>query len=160
MLEAVNPDSETKGWALKGRRAIIHLPNSKGPNIHLISGMTSTGLVYPIIKRGSLRNEGAHQWLKEMLNTFRNQGNEFNNTVVVCDNASCHSRLESILENEIDSDVEIIRLAPYSCVLNPIENAWSKIKSVIKEHISRKSTSIVNPISEINMGEQRLIWLE
>lgn len=53
----------TKGWARAGDRAVVQLPNSKGPNLHVIGGMTAAGMVHTELKQGSFRKEDAQQWL-------------------------------------------------------------------------------------------------
>lgn len=78
-------------------------------------------------------------------------GNDLSELVVVVDNAPCHNRLETLFEN---SSATLLRLSPYSPMLNPIETIWGKIKSHVK---SAMGIPQVNPP---NVGEQRLVYLE
>ncbi|OAF63600.1 hypothetical protein A3Q56_08692, partial [Intoshia linei] len=69
-------------------------------------------------------------------------------------NAPCHSHIEDILSEQEFLEHYILRLAPYSPMLNPIEKVWSVIKSEVKRHLSirmpqilvadRKNMSIMN----------------
>ena len=146
----------TKGWARVGDRASVVLPNSREPNLHLIAGITNTGLINAKTKRGSFKWTDANNWLREILEHYRNQGHDMQNVVVVCDNAPCHSKLEDVMQEEPFVGVNLLRLAPYSCMLNPIEGIWSKIKSKVKSDLGIPATTISN----IPLGEQRLRRLE
>jgi len=46
---------------------------------------------------------------------FKDMGNHLQDLMVVCNNATCHS----------DEDADLLRLAPYSPMLDPIETIWS-----------------------------------
>ena len=66
-------------------------------------------------------------------------------------NAPCHSKVQEL---ELDFPGLTIRcLGPYSPMLNPIENVWSKMKSYIKRHMR---VPAVCP----GVGEQRLQYVE
>ena len=71
--------------------------------------------------------------------------------VIVADNAPCHSRLEAAVRN---SGAEVLRLGPYSPMLNPIENIWSKVKSDVKSNLR------IPDVSPPGVTEQRLVYLE
>ena len=144
----------TKGWARRGDRATMTLPNSKGPNLHLISGFTSTALVGFTTRRGSFKADDADEWLRQLLRD-RAEDHDLSNVVIICDNAPCHSHFERVISEQEFSGTELLRLAPYSCMLNPIENIWSKVKNYVK-------TSLANPPVSFDMtlGEQRMRHLE
>jgi transposase len=59
-------------------------------------------------------------------------GNQLEGLVIVCDNAPCHSRLEAVTNG---TTVTLLRLGPYSPMLNPIEAIWSKVKCYTKTHL-------------------------
>nr|CAI5869481.1 unnamed protein product [Callosobruchus analis] len=69
----------------------------------------------------------------------------------VCDNAHCHARFEGVINN---TEATLLRLGPYSPMLNPIENIWSKIKTYVKTHLR------VPQVRGIGIVEQRLLYLE
>ena len=74
--------------------------------------------------------------------------------VLVCDNAPCHTSLQSL--EEIFPGFKLLRLGPYSptCMLNPIEGIWSKMKSVVKLQMR------VPDVSAPGVCEQRLAYVE
>lgn len=73
------------------------------------------------------------------------------NLVVVADNAPCHSRLANVLD---ENSGKLLKLGPYSPMLNPCEAIWTKIKSNVKSNIE------VPMVTGSQLGEQRLQYLE
>lgn len=141
----------TRGRSRKGARAVQLLPAARGPNVHLIGGITSAGVVLMQRKRGSYTAVLANTWLEELLHRWEELGNELLDLVIVCDNAPCHSRLEEVVNG---TEARLLRLGPYSPMLNPIENIWSKIKTYCKTHLR------VPDVQPPGVVEQRLTYLE
>ena len=85
-----------------------------------------------------------------------------NNVVVVCDNAPCHSRLEQVLEEPPYRGCILLRLAPYSPSLNPIEGVWSILKSKIKGTMKESRSEMLLAVgdSTLSKKEKRLRYLE
>ena len=71
--------------------------------------------------------------------------------VLVCENSPVHSRFDLAAQ---EHGFNLLRLGPYSPMLNPIENVWS----VVKAHIKRfNRVPVVEGSGVIN---QRLEYLE
>ena len=84
--------------------------------------------------------------------TLYSLGVDVNQVAFVCDNAPCHSKVQEL---EVDFPrLAVTRLGPYSPMLNPIENVWSKMKSHIKRHM--RVPAVVCP----GVVEQRLQYVE
>lgn len=126
-------------------------PFLAGPNVHLIGAITTSGVVVITKRRGSFTTIAAREWMEEVLSTWVDRGNSLEDLVVVCDNAPCHSSLTSLFEN---SPADLLRLGPYSPMLNPIENIWAKIKSHVKSAIG------IPTVEGPGVGEQRITYLE
>ena len=67
-----------------------------------------------------------------------------NSIVIVLDNAPCHVNSELILKEEEFDGATILRLAPYSAPLNPIEACWSTMKAKFKEIHAREKLAMLN----------------
>ena len=82
--------------------------------------------------------------------------------VLVIDNAPCHSNIEEILEEEEFREHKILRLAPYSPILNPIENVWSVIKAFVKRNLAIRMPQILQNEAQsgLSKSEFRLRELE
>jgi transposase len=141
----------SQGRSRAGTRAIQTMPTSRGPNIHLIGAVSANAVLRITLRRGSFKNNDCNTWMTDLLQHYVSIGKDLTNLVVVCDNAPCHSRLEQVFG---ENGAILLRLGPYSPMLNPIENIWSVIKTEVKGNI--RVPQVVPP----NVGEQRLLYLE
>ena len=72
------------------------------------------------------------------------RGHDTRKVVIICDNAPCHSGLESTFARRENENYELLRLGPYSPALNPIGGIWSALKSVIKEKMRLTYSNMLN----------------
>jgi transposase len=149
----------TVGRALVGSRAVVKMPSSKGANIHMLGALTQTGMVGFTRRRGSYKAEHCNLWIRELVQGVINQGIPSNSIVVVLDNAPCHSRVEQAVVDF--PGTTILRLAPYSPMLNPIESAWSVIKAKLKEKEAASLQLMLNANHNgLTQTEWRMRYLE
>lgn len=141
----------TRGRAKAGTRAVQLLPAAKGPNVHLIGAISAAGVLSMERRRGSFTAQSANAWIESLLQRWQDMGNQLVDLVIVADNAPCHSSLENVIDG---TPATLLRLSPYSPMLNPIEIIWSKIKSYVKRQLRIPN---VEPPGVI---EQRLVYLE
>ena len=64
--------------------------------------------------------------------------------IVVIDNAPCHHGMEQVFEEEGYRKHQLIRLAPYSPILNPIEHVWSWLKSYVKRELNENREDLLS----------------
>lgn len=134
--------ARTKGRAIKGTRCTVVSAASKGANIHLIGCIGFRGLIHYEIKRNSHTKETAVAWVKECL---RKAHSIYNSSVVlVLDNAPCHNGIEIVTQDPEFKDDKILRLGPYSPMLNPIEHVWSKVKAYVKAEFAKNRNDFLN----------------
>lgn len=141
----------TRGRARVGARAIQYLPAARGPNVHLIGAISAAGVVTMERRRGSFKSTTANVWLTTLLQQWQDMGNELADLVIVCDNAPCHANFETVVNG---TAATLLRLGPYSPMLNPIEAIWSKIKTHVRGHL--RVPNVAGP----GVAEQRLLYLE
>jgi hypothetical protein len=84
-----------------------------------------------------------------LIERWEENSNELKDLVIV-ENSPCHSGLEAVLTG---TDVVLLRLVPYSPMLNPVETICSKIKAFVKTNLRIPT---VNPPGVV---EQRLLYL-
>lgn len=125
----------TRGRSRKGTRARVLMSSSKGKNLHIISAVSSDGLLKFTTKRGSYTSIACSQWIRDLLVHLHNIG--INNPTIVCDNAPCHAHLEYVFEEEQFSNATLLRLGPYSPALNPVEGEYAKTVHSLALHFSR-----------------------
>ena len=102
-------------------------------------------------RRGSFNSASARDWMEGVFDQWIALGNTLEELVVVCDNAPCHSGLDSLFAA---SPATLLRLGPYSPMLNPVETIWSKIKTKVKSSIR------IPHVEPPGVGEQRLAYME
>jgi transposase len=152
----------SKGRSRRGTRAVVKLPNSKGPNIHIIGGMTPAGDLFWERRRGAFRTPQFEEWIRRCFAFLMERGHPPQNIVVVLDNAPVHSHVERVLTEPQYAGATPLRLAPYSSVLNPIEHIWSSVKSHIRGFMREHFQELLagDPNGILTCTEFRLRYLE
>ena len=143
----------SEGWSRRGSRCCVKTATSKGDNVHIIGAISQTGPVYWERRRGSFRKEDCLEWLRRAL---RHCNEDMDRIAVVCDNAPAHVSLETIQEEPEFEGVEIIRTAPYSAPLNPIEECWSAVKAAMKGGMASSFAEMMATEVGLTQTEHRL----
>ena len=117
--------------APRGERAFGKAPRNWGKNVTLISSITLEGMGASMSIEGSADGESFSLYLKEVLCPALKRGQ-----IVVMDNLSVHKskRVRELIEQR---ECELWFLPPYSPDLNPIEEAFSKAKGILKKAKAR-----------------------
>lgn len=147
-----------EGRSKIGSRASVVLPSCKGANLHCIGAMTDSRIIHFTTRRGAFKAENCIQWFEDLLEACANQG--IDQPTFIIDNAPAHARLETALEQY--ENVQILRLAPYSYLLNPIELFWSAIKCHIKRGLRQNMDQLsqIQRNGNVGIAEQRMRFLE
>lgn len=152
--------SRTQGRSLKGTRCTTIAAGSKGANVHVIGCISTMGLIHYEVRRGSFKMAEANNFVRQ---TLRNARNLYQNRVtLVIDNAPCHSSIEEVFLEEEFAENKLLRLSPYSPMLNAIEMTWSVLKSQVKSQLSDEIHDILNNNQRNGQTqrEYRLVALE
>lgn len=112
-------------------------------------------------KKGAFKMDTSKEKMNATLREFnvvQEKCGKDKGVVMVIDNAPCHSRMESLLENDDLKHHILLLLSPYSPMLNPMETVWSQNKSVVKE-ILEKYEIMMNPRrGKTIMGHRADFW--
>jgi transposase len=119
------------GRAPKGRRAHGKAPRNRGKNVTLISSISLDGVGPSLSIEGPSDTQSFGLYLRELLCPALRRGQ-----IVVMDNLSVHKSAwaRELVEAE---GAEALLLPPYSPDLNPIEEAFSKIKGGLRRAKAR-----------------------
>jgi transposase len=117
--------------APKGERAFGKAPRNWGPNVTLISSITLGGMGASLSIEGSADTKSFSLYLEEVLCPALRRGQ-----IVVMDNLSVHKSryVRELIERR---GCELWFLPAYSPDLNPIEEAFSKAKGILKKAKAR-----------------------
>jgi transposase len=124
-------------WSRRGERAFGSAPRNWGKNVTLLSSITAEGLGPCLAVEGATTREVFEAYLERALAPSLRPGQ-----VVVMDNLSAHKggRVREIVEG---AGCELVYLPPYSPDLNPIEEAFSKVKGLMRRAEARTREGLV-----------------
>jgi transposase len=151
--------SRSEGRSRVGERCVIRGPASKGQNIHCIGLMSQFGIEKLEVRRGSFTAQAAAQLIEDFVTVWI-AANPHLNLCIVIDNAPAHARIDEIVGRHLR--LTVLRLAPYSYLLNPIEMLWSALKAGVKRFLSGNMVEILDNsnLNGLTMKEARLRRLE
>ena len=113
------------------------MPRNQGKNITLLASMSVEGMGPSVAVEGTTDREVFEAYLEEVLvpSLRRDQ-------IVVMDNLSAHKgeRVRELVES---MGCELLYLPPYSPDLNPIEEAFSKMKGILRKAEARSREALV-----------------
>ena len=144
------------GRAKIGERSTVTRPPSKGKNIHIVGAMSSDGVFFLDNQEGSNNKETFKEHMKNIISAAAARYTPGSKLVIVIDNAPCHRGIEQVNFDEVrgDHEVQILRLAPYSFLLNPIEKVWSKLKGEIRAELAARTNEIVNASGNVTQARR------
>jgi transposase len=114
-------------WSRRGERAFCSAPRNWGKNVTLLSSLSAEGMGPSLAVEGATTRAVFEAYLKEALCPSLRAGQ-----VVVMDNLSSHKG-EKVRELIEERGCELYYLPPYSPDLNPIEQAFSKMKALMRK---------------------------
>jgi len=124
-------------WSLRGQRARAKAPRNWGKNVTLLASITAQGVGPCLAVEGPTTREVFEAYLERVLAPTLRPGQ-----VVVMDNLSAHKggRVREIVQGR---GCELLYLPPYSPDLNPIEQAFSKVKGLLRKAESRTREALI-----------------
>jgi transposase len=119
------------GYAPKGERVVASVPLRGWQAVTFVGALTAGGLVAPWALEGALNGEWFLAYVEQILAPALRPG-----MVVVMDNLPCH-KVAGVAEAIRSAGCRLEYLPPYSPDLNPIENAFSKLKRALRDWAAR-----------------------
>jgi transposase len=129
-------------WSRRGVRAFGSAPRNWGKNVTLLASITPKGLGPCLAVEGSTTREVFETYLEQALGPTLRPGQ-----IVVMDNLSSHKggRVKEIIEGR---GCELLYLPPYSPDFNPIEQAFSKVKGILRRAEARTRESLIGAMGK------------
>ena len=130
------------GYSPRGQRAFFKIPRNRGTNTTLLSSMSLEGMGSSMAVEGSTTKEVFEAYIEHFLTPALRVGQ-----VVIMDNLSAHKgeRIRKLIE---ERGCELLYLPPYSPDLNPIEEAFSKVKRLLRAIGARTKEALVDAIGK------------
>ena len=114
------------GWAPRGQRAFGQAPTNRGPNTTVLSAMTQEGLLVSMTVEGAANTEAFLTYLDGLLCPALRPGQ-----TVLMDNLRVH-KAQAVRERIEACGCRLVFLPRYSPDFNPIEGAFSKLKTFLR----------------------------
>jgi len=128
------------GYAPKGERLRLSVPRKRGKNTTLLSSMTLGGMGPSLAVEGATTARVFETYVKKVLAPMLQEGQ-----IVVMDNLGAHrpKRVRELIEAR---GCELMYLPSYSPDYNPIEEAFAKIKDLLRKAAARTKEALVEAI--------------
>ena len=134
---------ELYAYSPRGHRAYCSVARNRAKNTTLLSSMSLSGRGPSMVLEGGADGAVFETYLQEMLLPALGKGD-----VVVMDNLSVH-KSERVREMIEDTGASLLYLPPYSPDFHPIEEAFSKIKNLLRRKAgARVREALVEAIGE------------
>jgi len=115
------------GWAEIGKRVVDHVSHGHWKTTTFLAALRHDGLTAPMVVDGAINGELFLAYVEQILLPTLREGD-----VVVMDNLSSHK--VAGVEKAIQSvGAKVVYLPPYSPDFNPIENVFSKLKTMLRK---------------------------
>lgn len=127
-----------------GSRAIGRAPRNQGKNLTVVGAIALDGVRAMMAYEGGTTREAFFRFVREILVPSLNVGD-----VVVMDNLSSHHS-DGVRQAIEAVGASVLYLPPYSPELNPIEMAWSKVKTYLRRIGARTIKLLAGAISSVH----------
>jgi transposase len=128
------------GWSKKGQRAYCSVPRNRGKNTTLLASMSVEGMGPSLAVEGATTARVFETYVERVLAPTLRRGQ-----VVVMDNLSAHKgeRARELIERR---GCELLYLPSYSPDLNPIEEAFAKMKGLLRKVEARSREALLEAL--------------
>ena len=120
-----------RGWSTVGQRLVEKIPFGHWKTMTFIAGLRCDGLCAPVVFDGPINRQSFLAWVEQGLVPILKPGD-----IVVLDNLGSH-KSQAIPKAIRAAGAKLIFLPPYSPGLNPIEQAFAKLKTLLRKADAR-----------------------
>ena len=126
----------------RGERAIVKEPFRRSNNHTLVGAISLSGMQTSMLVEGAVNGAAFLTFIRHFLAPQIGQG-----TMVVMDNLPAH-KIKGVQESIEETGAELLYLPPYSPEYNPIEECWSKVKSLVRSYRPSNGEGLINSIGK------------
>ncbi|TPG37704.1 IS630 family transposase [Roseomonas nepalensis] len=131
------------GWGPRSERLVDATPHGHWCTTTFIAGLRSTGLVAPLVLDGPMTGETFLAYIGQFLAPTLSKGD-----VVVLDNLAAH-KVAGVREAIRVTGASLLYLPPYSPDLNSIEQAFAKLKALLRKAAARSREALWTTIGQL-----------
>jgi transposase len=131
------------GWAPVGHRLVDAVPHGHWKTSTFIAGLRQDRLVAPCVFNGAINGESFLAYVEQVLVPTLTSGD-----IVVMDNLGSH-KVAGVRKAIEAAGARLLYLPPYSPDLNPIEQAFAKLKALLRAKALRTVDALWNALGDI-----------
>ena len=135
--------ARTHGRAPRGERLRSPVPHGHWKTTTFVAGLRNSGMVAPMVLDGPINGVAFQAYVDQVLVPELRPGD-----IVVMDNLGSHkgAGVRAAIEA---AGASLLYLPPYSPDFNPIENAFAKLKAMLRKAAARTVEGLWNNIGRI-----------
>lgn len=131
------------GRCRRGERLDAALPYGHWKTTTFLGGLTSRGFIAPYVLDGAMDGLTFRAWIEQMLAPKLESGD-----IVIMDNLPAH-KVQGVRQAIEAKGAELRYLPPYSPDLNPIEQAFAKLKALLRTAAERTIEGLWSTIGKL-----------
>ena len=132
-----------RGRASKGERLRAGIPHGHWKTTTFVAGLRLSGIAAPMVLDGPINRDAFQAYVDQVLVPELEPGD-----IVVMDNLSSHKG--PAVRRAIEAvGASLLFLPPYSPDFNPIENAFAKLKALLRKAAERSVSGLWSAIGRI-----------
>jgi len=130
------------GRALRGQRLRLGLPHGHWKTTTFVAGLTRRGMIAPMVLDGPINGRAFQAYVEQVLVPELRPGD-----IVIMDNLGSHkgAGVRAAIQA---AGARLLYLPPYSPDFNPIENAFAKLKALLRGAAERTVDALWHRIGE------------
>ena len=131
------------GRSPRGKRLDGPIPHGHWKSTTFVGGLTSRGFIAPYVLDGPINGAIFTAWVEQMLAPELRPGD-----IVIMDNLGAH-KVAGVREAIQARGACVLYLPPYSPDLNPIEQAFAKLKALLRKAAERTIDGLWKAIGQL-----------
>jgi len=131
------------GRAPRGQRLVAAVPHGHWKTSTFVAGLRTSGLTAPLVVDGAMNGDIFRAYVEQVLTPTLRPGD-----IVILDNLSSH-KVVGVREAIEACDATLVYLPPYSPDLNPIEQAFAKLKALLRKIAARTVSKLWDALGDL-----------
>jgi transposase len=135
--------ARTHGRCRRGERLRVGVPHGHWKTTTFVAGLTTRGMIAPFVLDGPINRIAFETYVERVLVPELRKGD-----IVIMDNLTSHKGMTTRQRIEA-TGARLLYLPPYSPDFSPIENAFAKLKALLRKAAERTVDGLWAAIGQI-----------
>jgi transposase len=132
-----------RGRSPRGQRLIAAVPHGHWKTSTFVAALRTSGLTAPLVVDGAMNGQVFLAYAEQILAPTLSQGD-----IVILDNLASH-KVAGVREAIERRGATLVYLPPYSPDLNPIEQAFAKLKALLRKLAARTVAALWDALGDL-----------